>query len=92
MRAPEGCKQHGHVWANLQRSNFRRAISVLFGINRVRNKRSHLVGPPFPVFKARFSATACRFISEDLTRCLLMGGCGQSHISEILGEVSITTT
>ena len=35
-----------------------RAISILFGINGVRNKRSHLVGPPFPEFKARFSATA----------------------------------
>ena len=33
-----------------------RAISVPFGINGViyRNKRSHLVGPPFPEFKARF--------------------------------------
>ena len=31
-----------------------RAISVLFGINGIRNKRSHLVGPPFPEFKARF--------------------------------------
>ena len=28
-----------------------KAISVLFGINGVRNKRSHLVGPPFPEFK-----------------------------------------
>ena len=35
-----------------------RAISILFGINGVRNQRSHLVGPPFPEFKARFSATA----------------------------------
>jgi len=25
-----------------------RAISILFGINGVRNQRSHLVGPPFP--------------------------------------------
>jgi len=24
----------------------------------VRNKQSHLVGPPFPVFKAHFTATA----------------------------------
>ena len=31
-----------------------RAISVLFGANGVRNKRSNLVGPPFPVFKACF--------------------------------------
>ena len=28
-----------------------RAISILFGINGVRNQRSHLVGPPFPEFK-----------------------------------------
>jgi len=34
-----------------------RAISIRFGKNRVRNKRSHLVGPPFrnsrPVFQLR---------------------------------------
>ena len=58
-----------------------RAISVLFGINRVRNKRSHLVGPPFPEFKARFSATAGWHFLRDLTRHLLIGGCGHSHIS-----------
>ena len=81
MGAPEGCKQHGHVWANLQRSNFRRAISVLFGINRVRNKRSHLVGPPFPVFKAYFSATAGWHFSRDITRRFLIGGCGQTRVS-----------
>jgi len=34
----------------------RRAISVLFGINKVRNKQFHLVGPPFPAFKVLFSA------------------------------------
>ena len=33
-------------------------ISILFGINGVRNKRSHLVGPPFLEFKALFSAMA----------------------------------
>jgi len=58
-----------------------RAISILFGINEVRNKRSHLVGPPFPEFKPRFLATACWHFSRDLTRRLLIGGCGQSHIS-----------
>ena len=58
-----------------------RAISVLFGINGVRNKRSHLVGPPFPEFKACFSATAGWHFSGDLTRCLLIGRCGQSHVS-----------
>ena len=58
-----------------------RAISILFGINGVRNKRSHLVGPPFPQFKARFSATAGWHFLRDFTRCLLIGGCGQSHIS-----------
>ena len=35
-----------------------RAISIHFGINGVRNKRSHFVRPPFPEFKACFSATA----------------------------------
>ena len=57
-----------------------RAISILFGINGVRNQRSHLVGPPFPEFKARFSATANWHFSRDLTRHLLIGGCGHSHI------------
>ena len=31
-----------------------RAISVLFGINGVRNKQSHLVGPPFPELRPVF--------------------------------------
>ena len=53
-----------------------RTISVLFGINGVRNKRSHLVGPPFPEFKARFSATAGWHFF-----ILLIGGCGHSHVS-----------
>jgi len=34
-----------------------RAISVLFGMNRLRNKLSYLVGPPFLAFMACFSAT-----------------------------------
>jgi len=58
-----------------------RAISIFFGINGVRNMRSHLVGPPFPEFKARFSATAGWHFSRGLTRHLLIGGCGQSHVS-----------
>jgi len=33
-----------------------RAISVLFGINGLRNKPSYLVGPPFLVFMAQFLA------------------------------------
>ena len=33
-----------------------RAISALLGINGVRNKQLNLVGPPFPAFKACFSA------------------------------------
>ena len=45
-----------------------RAISILFGINGVTNQRSHLVGAPFPEFKARFSATAGWHFSRDLTR------------------------
>ena len=44
-----------------------RVISVLFGINGVRNKRSHFVGPPFPVFKAHFSATAGWHFLRDLS-------------------------
>ena len=58
-----------------------RAISILFGINGVRNERSHLVGPPFPEFKARFSATVDWYFSRDLTGHLLIDRCGQSHVS-----------
>ena len=58
-----------------------RAISILFGTNGVRNQRFHLVGPPFPEFKACFSATAGWHFSRDLTRHLLIGGCGESHVS-----------
>ena len=43
-----------------------RAISVLFGINGVRNKRTHLVGPPFPEFKSHFSAMPGWHFSRDL--------------------------
>ena len=56
-----------------------RAISVLFGING--DKWFHLVGLPFPDFKAPFSATAGWHFSRDLTRHLLIGGCGQGHNS-----------
>ena len=55
--------------------------SDLVGINGVRNKQSHFVGPPFPVFKACFSAVAGWHFSRDLSRHLLIGGCGQSHVS-----------
>ena len=59
-----------------------RAISILFGINGVRNQRSHLVGPPFPEFKAYISVMAGWHFSRNLTRRLLIGGCGQSHVSD----------
>ena len=58
-----------------------RSIFVLFGLNGVRNQRSHLVGLPFPEFKARFSATPGWHFLRDLTRHLLIGGCGKSHVS-----------
>jgi len=58
-----------------------RTISILFGINGVRNKQSHLVGPPFPEFKARFSAMAGWQFLRDLARRLLIGGYGHSHVS-----------
>ena len=66
-----------------------RAISIHFGINGVRNKRSHLVGPPFPEFKARFSATAGWHFSSDLARRLLIGGCG--HSTYLLSMAEITS-
>ena len=54
-----------------------RTISVLFGVNGVRNKQSHLVGPPFPAFKACFSATAGWHFSIDLTNWWVWS---ESHI------------
>ena len=48
----------------------------LVGINGVRNKRSHFVGPPFPAFKACFSTMSGWYFLGDLTRCWLIGGCG----------------
>ena len=65
-----------------------RAISILFGINGVRNKRSHLVGPLFPEFEAHFSATAGWHFSRDLTRCLLIGGCGHSTYLLSIAEIT----
>ena len=57
----------------------RRATSVLFGISGVNGLRiqlSHLVGPPFPAFKACFSAT----LSWHLPKALI----------EVVGEVTVT--
>ena len=55
---------------------YRRAISVLFGINGLRNKPSYLLGPPFLAFMAHFSATpGCHFLRA-LIENLLIGGCG----------------
>ena len=69
-----------------------RAISLLFGVSGVKNKRSHLVGPPFPSFKAGFflffSYSRLAF-SRDLTRCLLIGRCGES--TYLLRMVEITS-
>ena len=47
------------------------AISVIFGINGARYKQSHLVGPPFPEFKAVFSAMVGWHFSRALTRRLV---------------------
>ena len=65
-----------------------RAISILFGINGVRNQRSHLVEAPFPEFKAHFSATAGWHFSRGLTRRLLIGGCGQSTYLLSMAEIT----
>ena len=55
-----------------------RAISILFGINGVRNKRSHLVRPPFPTFKAATAVVSCPDLThvgsvrQVLTRVLIL--------------------
>ena len=41
-----------------------RAISILFGINGVRNQRSHLVGPPFPESTPFFSYSRLAFLER----------------------------
>jgi len=53
-----------------------RVISVLFGINRLRNKPSYLVGPPFLAFTAHFSATPGWLSPRALIESSLIGGCG----------------
>ena len=53
-----------------------RAISIHFGKNGVRKKPSGFVGPPFPAYMARFSATAGCHFSGDLIASLLIGGHG----------------
>ena len=53
-----------------------RAISITFGINELRNQLSCLVGAPFPVFSAHFSATAGWHFLGDLIGRLLICGCG----------------
>jgi len=70
--APEGCKQHGCVWACPQKQ----LGWPWEGINGVRNKWSHLVGPPFPAFKVCFLAQASSHFSRVLNGSFLIGGCG----------------
>ena len=54
-----------------------RAISALFGIDGLRNKPSYLVGPPFLVFTAHFSATpGWHFLRALIESLLIIGGCG----------------
>ena len=53
-----------------------RDISVLFGINRLRNKPPYLVGPPFLAFTACFSATPGWHFLKALIESSLIGGCG----------------
>ena len=53
-----------------------RAISALFGINRLRNKPSYLVGPPFLAFTAHFSAMPGWHFPRALIESSLIGGCG----------------
>ena len=80
---PKCANGHGHVWARLKKRlgwhwvcHFRP-----FWHKWILKKRSHLVGPPFPVFKAHFSAMAGWHFSRDLSRHLLIGGCDHSRIS-----------
>ena len=79
MGAPEGMAASGLIPRN-NLVGTGRAISLLFGVDGVRNKQSQLVGPTFPAFKACLSATADWHFSRLLTRCLLIGRCGQSHV------------
>ena len=82
-----GCTRRVTAWLHLGLSLQATWLALggpflfFFGINGVRNKRSHLVGPPFPAFKAHFSPMAGWHFLRDLSRQLLIGGCGQSHIS-----------
>ena len=54
-----------------------RAISILFGINGLRNKPSYLVGPRFLAFTAHISAMPGWQFQRALTE---IGVCGLSHV------------
>jgi len=53
-----------------------RDISVLLGINGLRNKPSFCVGPPFLAFTTCFSATPGWHFPRALIESLLTDGCG----------------
>jgi len=53
-----------------------RAISIVTGINRLRNKLLYLVGPPLLAIMARFSATLGWHFPIALIESSLIGGCG----------------
>ena len=53
-----------------------RAVSVLVGINELRNKLTYLVGPPFVAFIVRFSAMPGWHFLRAWIESLLDGGCG----------------
>jgi len=46
-----------------------------FGINGPRNKLSPIIGPPFPAFKAHFSAVSGWHFPGDLIEGLFIGEC-----------------
>ena len=77
MGAPEGCKQHGHVWVQLYPWL---QPGGGFKHNGPRNSGlMHLVDPRILVFKADFSARVSYRCPSILIAYSLKSGYGQSH-------------
>ena len=73
MGIPKGCKKHGSA---IEEGHF-----CHFGLNGLRNEPSHLVGPPFSAFKARFYLHQFGISLRALIESSLSGGCGYTHVS-----------
>lgn len=87
MGAPERCREHGRVRAWLWKGLgwHLKGHFCLYGINGLGNELSHLAGPPFPTFRAGFSAILARHLTQALVESLLSGGYGYNEVCALDG-------